>query len=137
MGRTPVSDRFSTWPRRSPRARTPVLILGDRGTGKALLAKTIHGLGSRADQAFVTVDCAALAQAEGERSGNGMTNGGPVFPSIGFDWSTKLAQAQGGTLFLNDVSALTDNLQHQVLQRFKTANRPRAKESVPKLMSGF
>ena len=44
-------------------SRTPVLIVGERGTGKALLARTIHNLGSQPDQPFVTVDCAALTEA--------------------------------------------------------------------------
>jgi two-component system response regulator HydG len=98
--------------------RTPVLILGERGTGKAQLARTIHNLGARADKPFITVDCAALTQAEKERngaaSGNGTHATSPASP--GFDWATKLTQAHGGTLFLNDVAALSDSLQLQVLR---------------------
>ena len=95
--------------------RTPVLIVGERGTGKALLARTIHGLGSRAEQPFVTVDCAALteANAERERSG-GLPSSSRTEP--GFDWLSKLSQAQGGTLFLNEVSALSDELQLLLLR---------------------
>jgi two-component system response regulator HydG len=93
-------------------ARTPVLIVGDRGTGKALLARTVHALGSRGHQPFVMLDCAALTDAteDPERE-----LGVGARPALGFDWSSKLSQAQGGTLFLNEVSALSDALQFQLL----------------------
>jgi two-component system, NtrC family, response regulator HydG len=92
--------------------RTPVLILGERGTGKALLARAIHTLGSRPDQPLVTVDCAALSEAmvEREQALNGQASGAC------FDWDSKVAQAHGGTLFLNDVAALSDALQIQLLR---------------------
>jgi two-component system response regulator HydG len=96
--------------------RTPVLILGDRGTGKALLAKSIHTLGSRVDQPFITVDCTALSQSERDRVSSTAGLGIANLISTGFDWGTKLTQAQGGTLFLNDVAALSDSLQLQLLQ---------------------
>jgi two-component system, NtrC family, response regulator HydG len=100
-------------------SRTPVLIVGERGTGKALLARTIHNLGSRGDQAFVPVDCAALSEAthECERvAALGVGGTPPPRPEPGFDWASKLNQAQGGTLFLNDVSALSDGLQLLLLR---------------------
>ena len=96
--------------------RTPVLVVGERGTGKSLIARAIHGLGSRHDQPFVTVDCAALTEATAEReqaTAQGVVAQGH---DARFDWTTKLAQAQGGTLFLNDVSALSDALQVQLLR---------------------
>jgi two-component system response regulator HydG len=95
-------------------SRTPVLILGDRGTGKALLARTIHTLGSRADQPFVTVDCTALADAERESGANGLATSSRG--ETAFDWPHKISQARGGTMFLNDVSALSDSLQLQLLR---------------------
>lgn len=98
-------------------SRTPVLIQGERGTGKALLARAIHNLASRADQPFVTLDCTSLAEAtlERERAVNGQA-GGPPRGDAPYDWASKIAQAQGGTLFLNEVSALTEGLQLQLLR---------------------
>jgi two-component system response regulator HydG len=98
--------------------RTPVLIVGERGTGKALLARTIHALGSRTDQPFVTLDCAALSEAVAERESAALagTAAPTPRPDAAFDWSSKLVQAQGGTLFLNEVSALSDALQFQLLR---------------------
>ncbi len=99
--------------------RTPVLIIGEHGTGKAIVARAIHGMGSRSDQPFITVDCAALTEATNEQDRVVAQNSGQQISSRndpGFDWASKLAQAQGGTLFLNDVSALSDPLQLQLLK---------------------
>jgi two-component system response regulator HydG len=93
--------------------RTPVLIVGEPGTGKALLAHMIHALGARRDSALVTFDNSALTDvpAEPERPGEPRSGRADVEP----DWSTKLQQAHGGTLFINEVSALSDSLQVQLL----------------------
>ena len=102
--------------------RTPVLIVGERGTGKALLSRTIHALSTRSDRPFVTVDCSAMSQAHRDReleNGHAHNHGGSPYatprPDPAFDWPTKLTQAHGGTLFLNDVSALSEALQLQLL----------------------
>jgi two-component system response regulator HydG len=111
--------------------RTPVLILGERGTGKAQLARTIHSLGSRPDQPFVTVDCAALTEAlaERERTLNGQAP--PTRHDGGFDWVSKLTQAQGGTLFLNDLAALSDPLQLLLLRALQDREYEQASGHAP------
>ncbi|GAC1475793.1 MAG: sigma-54 dependent transcriptional regulator [Isosphaeraceae bacterium] len=97
--------------------RTPVLIVGERGTGKALLARTIHGLGAEVDRPFVSVDCLALTEATLERERNRATGGFPQpRAEPGYDWASKLAQAKGGTLFLNEVASLSDGLQLELLE---------------------
>ena len=94
--------------------RTPVLIVGEPGTGKSLLARAIHTLSLRSEQPFVTLDASALGEAMSEQE-----RLGPKANLIGdvvADWPAKLSQAHGGTLFLNEVAALPDALQSHLLQ---------------------
>jgi two-component system response regulator HydG len=112
--------------------KTPVLIVGERGTGKALLARTIHGLGSQPDQPFVTLDCAALteAHAERERVAAGLAPAASRADTV-YDLPSKLTQAQGGTLFLNEVSALSDSLQGSLLRALQDRERDAAAGHAP------
>src|SRR5262249_17639356 len=89
--------------------RTPVLILGEPGTGKALLARLIHFMGTRRDHALVAFDHAGLSEQDhDDRADKGEGD-------IEADWAAKLHQAQGGNLFINEVSGLPDHLQAQLL----------------------
>ena len=94
--------------------RSPVLIVGEPGTGKALLARTIHNLGMRSDQPFVALDCRGLGGAQPEQV-DPEDEAGAAENTIPTEWSVKLAQAQGGTLFLSEVAALSDSLQAELL----------------------
>lgn len=94
--------------------RSPVLIVGEAGTGKALLARTIHSLGSRSDQPFVALDCQALCPPPSENDDPDHEPDADENP-IPAEWSVKLSQAQGGTLFLSEVSALSEPLQAELL----------------------
>lgn len=94
--------------------RSPVLIVGEPGTGKALLARTIHNLGTRGDQPFVALDCRELCGNAPEHT---ELEGEPEAAehAIPAEWTAKLAQAQGGTLFLSEVSSLSEALQAELL----------------------
>ena len=95
--------------------RAPVLILGERGTGKSLIAHILHERGPKADGPFLEVSCAALKEPLLEVELFGRKGFG--FPDLG-DKPGKIAQAKGGAIFLNEVSALSPELQfklHRVL----------------------
>ena len=94
--------------------RAPVLIVGEPGTGKTLLARAVHHLCSRGDQPFVTLDCASGSEAMAGRDSLGPDLNGRA--DYGIDWSGKLAQAQGGTMFLDEVAALPDEYRLQLLR---------------------
>jgi two-component system response regulator HydG len=94
-----------------------VLIVGEPGTGKSLLARMIHTLGSSREQPFVSFDSSALAEILGEHERRDDRAGGLAESEA--DWSSKLHQAQGGTFFVNEVAGLPDNLQAQLLQALR------------------
>jgi len=86
-----------------------VLLTGERGTGKELLARAIHRLGPAKGGKFVVVDCAALHPATAESSLFGHERGsftGAVNRHIGF-----LESAHEGSAFLDEVSSLPIDLQ--------------------------
>jgi two-component system response regulator HydG len=93
-------------------AKTPVLLTGERGTGKSLLARTIHGRSTRRGGPLVEVVCDGQREGLLERELFGQATGD--FP--GSTRPGKLAQADGGTLILSEVGALTPELQFKLLR---------------------
>jgi len=93
--------------------RTPALILGERGTGKNMLARSIHRSSPRNDAPFIDVACGSLKELQLERELFGMRTG---FADRGPELPGKLAQANGGTLFLDEVAALTPEMQFKLLR---------------------
>lgn len=88
-----------------------VLIIGEKGTGKELLARYIHGSSTRAEQPFVRVDCQELATARG---------GSRLSGALAQDGDDSMAdalceRARGGTLFLDHLSGFAPELQARLL----------------------
>jgi two-component system response regulator HydG len=94
--------------------RTPILIVGEPGTGKALLARMIHSLGPRRDLPLVTFDATSLAGVLAEHEGHGAYADALADANAG--WASRFHQAHGGTLFLDEVTGLPDDLQAQLLR---------------------
>ncbi|SMP35748.1 sigma-54-dependent transcriptional regulator [Shimia sagamensis] len=93
-----------------------VLIWGQDGTGKTAAARAIHDLSPNAAEEFVVVNCSAVSQDTIERTL--------------FDEGGAVARASGGTLHLQDIEALSDRLQAQLLRIFDGPNAPRVVASV-------
>jgi DNA-binding NtrC family response regulator len=91
-----------------------VLILGETGTGKELLAQLIHGESSRADQAFIEINCAAIPQQLVESEFFGHEKGS--FTSAGARRIGRFEEVGAGTLFLDEVGELDISLQSKLLR---------------------
>lgn len=94
--------------------RTTVLITGESGTGKSLLARAIHQASSRRDAPFVEVACGALPETLIESELFGHEAGaftGAVSKKIG-----RFLQADGGTIFLDEIGTASPALQIKLLR---------------------
>jgi DNA-binding NtrC family response regulator len=91
-----------------------VLITGESGTGKSLLAQTIHRQSPRSAGPFVTVSCANISEELLESDLFGHERG--AFTGAESRRIGKFEQAQGGTLFLDEISELSPRLQGKLLR---------------------
>jgi NtrC-family two-component system response regulator AlgB len=90
-----------------------VLLSGESGTGKGLLARLIHDWSPRRDKPFVTVDCAVLQENLLESNLFGHKKG--AFTGALDDKVGKLKLAEGGTVFLDEISEMNPNVQSKFL----------------------
>ncbi len=97
-------------------AATParVLITGENGTGKELVARAIHRQSTRAKKPFVEVNCAAIPSELIESELFGHMKGS--FTGAVSDRAGKFEQADGGTLFLDEIGDMSANAQAKVLR---------------------
>ena len=91
-----------------------VLLLGESGTGKELAARAIHQGGTRAEQPFVVVNCAALTESLLESDLFGHEKG--AFTGAVQQHKGKFERADGGTIFLDEVAELTPAVQAKLLR---------------------
>lgn len=90
-----------------------LLIHGENGTGKEVVARTIHNSSDRKDQVFITVDLGAISESLFESELFGHKKG--AFTDAKSDRIGKIVAADGGTLFLDEISNLPYSLQSKLL----------------------
>jgi arginine utilization regulatory protein len=111
-----------------------VLISGDTGTGKELLAQSIHSSSKRSNKPFIAQNCAALPQNLLEGILFGTRKGG--FTGA-VDRKGLFEQAKGGTLFLDEINSMSTALQAKLLRVLQEGKiRPVGGERKKRSMSG-
>ncbi|HEX9953946.1 MAG TPA: phage shock protein operon transcriptional activator [Allosphingosinicella sp.] len=92
----------------------PVLVIGERGTGKELIAERLHHLSSRWDGPLVTMNCAALPETLIEAELFGHEAG--AFTGATKARAGRFEEADGGTLFLDELATLSQAAQERLLR---------------------
>ena len=118
LGNTPVMQDVSELVRSLGSSAKVVLISGERGCGKELVARAFHQCSPRASRPFVTINCSALVDSLFERKLFGHEQG--AFTGADEAAPGLFEAAQGGTIFLDDVGDLPLAVQGSVAQTLET-----------------
>jgi two-component system response regulator HydG len=129
IGNSPVMREFLARARKAAETSSTVLILGETGTGKDVIARQIQSTGPRADGPYLTLNCAAIPENLLESELFGHARGA-------FSGATELKrglfeEASGGTLFLDEVAAMSVAAQAKLLRVLEDGAVRRVGENKP------
>lgn len=113
IGRTRAAEAMRAFGRRAAAVDAPVLLLGESGTGKGVLARAIHARSSRRARPFLSVNCAAIPESLFESEFFGHARG--AFTGAQYAHKGLFEQAHTGTLFLDEVGELPGPAQAKLL----------------------
>jgi DNA-binding NtrC family response regulator len=114
IGRSPEMKKIFDLLRRVAPTKAGVLITGESGVGKELIADALHNLSPRADKPFVKVHCAALAESLLESELFGHEKG--AFTGAAGRKRGRFELAHEGTLFLDEIGEINQNVQIKILR---------------------
>ncbi len=114
VGNSPAMEDLRALLRRVAPSASTVLITGPSGTGKELVARTLHRLGPRHAGPFVAIHCGAIPENLLEDELFGHVKG--AFTDAGKDRQGRFQQAHGGTLFLDEIGTMPLGLQVKLLR---------------------
>jgi DNA-binding NtrC family response regulator len=118
VGSSPRIQLLHETIRKVARTDTSVLIQGENGTGKELIAWEIHKQSKRSDQLFITVDLGALSESLFESELFGHTKG--AFTDAKEERKGRFEAAHGGTLFMDEIGNLPLHLQSKLLSALQS-----------------
>ncbi len=107
-----------------------VLLLGENGTGKGLMAKLIHEMSPRANEVFMSVDLGSITESLFESELFGHKKG--AFTDARDDRMGRFEAADGGTIFLDEVGNLSASMQSKLLTVIQNRELTRVGENAPR-----
>ncbi|HET7322177.1 MAG TPA: sigma-54 dependent transcriptional regulator, partial [Longimicrobiaceae bacterium] len=114
IGRSAALNRVHDLIQRVAPTRATVLITGETGTGKELVARSIHELSDRAHGSFIAINCSALPETLLESELFGYTKG--AFTGATATRRGLFEEANGGTLFLDEIATISPAIQVKLLR---------------------
>src|SRR5229473_5484172 len=127
VGDSPAMRKVYRLTRQVAPTRASVLIVGETGTGKELIARAVHCLSPRAEGPYVRVNCGALAESLLESELFGHVKG--AFTGAIENKTGRFEAAHGGTIFLDEISTISLKLQSKLLRVLQEHEFERVGES--------
>ena len=129
VGQTPAMQQVATLIERVAPTDSSVLVLGETGTGKELVARRVHELSARSEMPFVPVNCGALPEHLVESEFFGHRKG--AFTGADRSRTGLFEVAHGGTLFLDELGELDKPMQVKLLRFLESGEIRRVGENEP------
>jgi two-component system NtrC family response regulator len=129
IGSTPAMHKVRLLIEKVAPTSSTVLVLGETGTGKELVARSVHDLSSRADQPFVAVNCGGLPETLIESELFGHRKG--AFTGADEHRVGLFEVAHGGTIFLDEIGELPKSMQPKLLRVLESGEIRRVGENKP------
>jgi len=114
VGDTPSMNSLRENVARAAGVSTPLLVTGEKGTGKGRVARSVHFSGERKGKPFVAVNCASMPEVLLDGELFGWEKG--AVPGAMSQKRGKIEVADGGTLFLNEIGELSLNSQGRIIE---------------------
>lgn len=113
IGQSAIIEQMRHQMRRLAEVDTTVLVLGETGTGKEVIARLLHELSSRRNEPFVKINCGAIPEHLLESELFGHEKGS--FTGAVSAYAGRVQEADGGVLFLDEIADMPANLQVKIL----------------------